>query len=667
MIVFKNNEISVEDPEAIQLNGVYYGIIINSVQVSNNLFHCYIYIPEVYGPFDHIYNNTANYPVVKIPFKQDNDDEGHVPQTGELVKVSFNNGSSTDCQFVFLVPIGEEQRIRNALYITDGIIPADIYTDINDPDLLNKIKSLVKYAYEITLNDGSNMPSSNKFKINCLTSCKGYNNYFLTPLMMPLTAQYSQTGNESNNIPVPVISSVIYLLADIITQFVNSEDGNINRQNALLELWNNPPEISPGILAYQPDSLSEHDDKIYAIASLLSGIPTGFAKVIFPEASDNVVEWSLNGGFQEDIWYRYYTLYRLYENETVNPAGKLYYDNISLYENEWAKTMVSWMTGINAIVKDPNNLKLKIAIAFCFNLCPWMAPIVIGYNESDFDIQQRIVSVAGDNYENLQTYFDFNKDNSYSILYTHEEFIEVQKRLYEAIREEKIKNFISEFRLTAKEAFSCHMTNGVSSWEECDMDEKFNRLLALIDQIADDYSSSITVPGGSAGGGTIIIGGNPGGSGSSGGSSGSTGQMRYFDIPLSHDLQLYIYNLCTEQGVPFELMLGLMKQESGFNVNAQNVNANGTIDTGLCQINSINADWLRESYGITNLWDPYQNAKAGIMILGGHYRKYHDANKAAMCYNLGEGGAISYWNQGITSTQHSRNVVQYYNEFLSMP
>ena len=66
MIVFKNNEIKVEDPKTIELNGVYYGIVIKSVAMSDSLVRSYIYIPEVYGPYDHIYSRVADYPSIRI-------------------------------------------------------------------------------------------------------------------------------------------------------------------------------------------------------------------------------------------------------------------------------------------------------------------------------------------------------------------------------------------------------------------------------------------------------------------------------------------------------------------------------------------------------------------------------------------------------------------------
>jgi soluble lytic murein transglycosylase and related regulatory proteins (some contain lysM/invasin domains) len=39
----------------------------------------------------------------------------------------------------------------------------------------------------------------------------------------------------------------------------------------------------------------------------------------------------------------------------------------------------------------------------------------------------------------------------------------------------------------------------------------------------------------------------------------------YYDLPLSHNLQDFIYEICADEGVPVTLVLAMIETESGFN------------------------------------------------------------------------------------------------------
>lgn len=143
----------------------------------------------------------------------------------------------------------------------------------------------------------------------------------------------------------------------------------------------------------------------------------------------------------------------------------------------------------------------------------------------------------------------------------------------------------------------------------------------------------------------------------------STPTHKYFDIPLSKDLQDYIYQMSDEYDIPAELIIALIDVESHFQVDI----ISRTNDYGLGQINICNHDWLKEQLGLDNLLDPYQNIKATAHIIAGHYNNNDgNVNKAVMCYNAGAGGAASMWRRGIYSTAYSRKVVETYEEYLSI-
>lgn len=133
------------------------------------------------------------------------------------------------------------------------------------------------------------------------------------------------------------------------------------------------------------------------------------------------------------------------------------------------------------------------------------------------------------------------------------------------------------------------------------------------------------------------------------------------DIPLSADIQDYIYNTCQTYNVPFELVIAMMKEESLFRADI----ISRTNDYGLMQINAINHDWLKEKLGIDNLLDPKQNALAGIYILHLHMVYCHnDVVKALMCYGLGANGAKKLWDKGIYTTAFVEKMLNIYGEYL---
>lgn len=134
----------------------------------------------------------------------------------------------------------------------------------------------------------------------------------------------------------------------------------------------------------------------------------------------------------------------------------------------------------------------------------------------------------------------------------------------------------------------------------------------------------------------------------------------YYDVPLSHSLQRYIYEICTDEEVPVSLIIAMIDYESNFNPEI----VSDTDDYGLLQINKINHETLKEQYKAADMLDPYQNVFCGVKVIGSYIKAYDgDYNKALMAYNMGEYGAKKAWKDGIKSTSYSNDVINLMSEY----
>ena len=138
-------------------------------------------------------------------------------------------------------------------------------------------------------------------------------------------------------------------------------------------------------------------------------------------------------------------------------------------------------------------------------------------------------------------------------------------------------------------------------------------------------------------------------------------EMPEYDIPLDKDLQKHIYNLCIENRIPYELVLGVIKCESTFRAN---IISNG--DYGLMQINLRVHRTMFAEAGYDDVLDPYQNTAYAVQYLNKFYKKYKDEHASLMCYNMGESRYLELLKQDITSSVYSRNVMEYKNYLLSI-
>lgn len=137
------------------------------------------------------------------------------------------------------------------------------------------------------------------------------------------------------------------------------------------------------------------------------------------------------------------------------------------------------------------------------------------------------------------------------------------------------------------------------------------------------------------------------------------GEVTYFDVPLSHSLQRYIYEVCADEDVPVALAMAMIDHESKFDPEA----VSSTGDYGLMQINEINHETLAEKYRTGDMLNPYQNVFCGIKMIGSYLETYGDCGKALMAYNMGNYGAKKAWENGITSTSYSETIIKLMSEY----
>ena len=132
-------------------------------------------------------------------------------------------------------------------------------------------------------------------------------------------------------------------------------------------------------------------------------------------------------------------------------------------------------------------------------------------------------------------------------------------------------------------------------------------------------------------------------------------EPRYYDIPLSYELQDFTYSKCVEYGIEdkHKLMLAIMWQESNYNPAA----IIPTNDYGLMQINIGNHAWLTQTLGIVDFLDPYQNITAGVYMMARIFQSTPDVSQALMVYNMGGARAVQQWENGNYSSNYSLEVI----------
>lgn len=142
--------------------------------------------------------------------------------------------------------------------------------------------------------------------------------------------------------------------------------------------------------------------------------------------------------------------------------------------------------------------------------------------------------------------------------------------------------------------------------------------------------------------------------------------MPMYDVPLSKELQEFIYDKCKEYEVDYKLILAIIKTESNFKSGTTNKNSNGSRDHGYMQINSIHKKEFAKQ-GFTDMHDAHQNIEYGIKYFADLYHKFNgNEHYSLSSYNRGEYGFRKLLKKGITSTKYSRVVINNKNKITQV-
>lgn len=132
------------------------------------------------------------------------------------------------------------------------------------------------------------------------------------------------------------------------------------------------------------------------------------------------------------------------------------------------------------------------------------------------------------------------------------------------------------------------------------------------------------------------------------GSSGATNEKVFvpYDVPLSIEQQKIVEKIAERFYISEELIFGVMKVESKYNVYAIGKNGNYL---GIMQIAKSNLKILKQYCGVTDLMDFEQNVIAGSYYLRTYLTRYNDDKHISLLYYH---GGYKYANKLIANGQY---------------
>ena len=122
--------------------------------------------------------------------------------------------------------------------------------------------------------------------------------------------------------------------------------------------------------------------------------------------------------------------------------------------------------------------------------------------------------------------------------------------------------------------------------------------------------------------------------------------VKYFDVPLSTELQDHIFALCEEHNIAPGIIIAMIESESNYKADAIGDSGNSV---GLMQIQSRWNQERMDRLGCHNLLDPFQNVTVGIDLVAERKAQNADLMWVLMSFN----GGIQYademfWNGKIS-------------------
>jgi soluble lytic murein transglycosylase-like protein len=138
-------------------------------------------------------------------------------------------------------------------------------------------------------------------------------------------------------------------------------------------------------------------------------------------------------------------------------------------------------------------------------------------------------------------------------------------------------------------------------------------------------------------------------------------------IEIDEEVLEYIWGKSEEFDFDYLLVLAIIGVESNYGRVKKNTNNNGTVDSGIMQINSSNIKWLSELAGIDNV-DPnndYHSIDMAFELMN-YERKYWEEQGytgndvelvTIMAYNMGQGNMKRYLKKyGLTKNAYAKKV-----------
>ena len=130
-------------------------------------------------------------------------------------------------------------------------------------------------------------------------------------------------------------------------------------------------------------------------------------------------------------------------------------------------------------------------------------------------------------------------------------------------------------------------------------------------------------------------------------------ETRYYDIPLSEDLQNHIFDLCDRYGVDASMVISIIDMESGFRDWV--IGDNGK-SFGLMQVQPKWHSGRMARLGCEDLLDPYDNVHVGIDYFAEMIAEGKGIEWALMAYNGGENYADDMAEDEVVS-EYAKTVI----------
>lgn len=122
-----------------------------------------------------------------------------------------------------------------------------------------------------------------------------------------------------------------------------------------------------------------------------------------------------------------------------------------------------------------------------------------------------------------------------------------------------------------------------------------------------------------------------------------TPAQKYFDVPLSTELQDHIFALCEEHNIAPGIIIAMIESESNYKADAVGDSGNSV---GLMQIQSRWNQERMDRLGCHDLLNPFQNVTVAIDLVAELNGKNADLYWVLMSYNGGEAYGTRMLNAG---------------------